>query len=70
MDVIEDISRTIVEASTRLSKDKLNALKRAIEIETNDNASWCLSQILENYEVAGKNLKTLIWLIYLVLSTV
>lgn len=52
MDVIEDISRTIVEASTRLSKDKLNALKRAIEIETNDNASWCLSQILENYEVA------------------
>ena len=42
MDVIEDISRTIVEASTRLSKDKLNALKRAIEIETNDNASWCL----------------------------
>ena len=52
MDVIEDISNSIVEASTRLSKDKLNALKKAIEIETDDNAAWCLSQILENYEVA------------------
>lgn len=55
MDIIEDISNSIIEASTRLSNDKLKALKKAIEIETNDNAAWCLSQILENYEVAQNN---------------
>ena len=52
MDIINDISDSIIDASTRLSDDKLKALKKAIEIETNDNASWCLSQILENYGVA------------------
>ena len=52
MDIINDISDSIIEASTRLSDDKLKALKKAIELETNENASWCLSQILENYEVA------------------
>ena len=52
MDIVEDISNSIIDASTKLSDDKLRALKRAIDIETNDNASWCLSQILKNYEVA------------------
>ena len=52
MDIINDISDSIIEASTRLSDDKLKALKKAIEIETDENASWCLSQILKNYEVA------------------
>ena len=54
MDIINDISESIIEASTRLSEDKLKALKRAIDTETNENASWCLSQILENYQVAQK----------------
>lgn len=54
MDIIKDISESIIEASTRLSEDKLKALKRAIDTETNENASWCLSQILENYQVAQK----------------
>ena len=39
MDIINDISNSIIEASTRLSDDKLNALRKAIEIETNENAS-------------------------------
>lgn len=52
MDIINAISNSIIEASTRLSDDKLNALKKAIEVETNENASWCLLQILKNYEVA------------------
>ena len=54
MDIVNEISKSIIEASTRLSQDKLNALKRAIDEETNENASWCLSQILENYQVAEK----------------
>ena len=52
MDIVNDISKSIVEASTKLSDDKLRALERAIEMETNENAAWCLSQILENYNVA------------------
>ena len=54
MDIVNEISESIIEASTRLSQDKLKALKRAIHEETNENASWCLSQILENYQVAEK----------------
>ncbi len=54
MDIVNDISNSIIEASTTLSDDKRNALKRAISIEDNDNARWALTQILENYNVAGK----------------
>lgn len=54
MDVIEDVSNTIIEASTNLSKDKYNALKKAISIEDNENALWTLNQILKNYKVANK----------------
>ncbi len=54
MDIVNEISKSIIEASTRLSQDKFKALKRAIDAETNKNASWCLSQILENYHVAEK----------------
>ena len=54
MDIIDDISRCIIKASTTLSDDKYRALNRAIEIEGNDNARWALNQILENYTVAQK----------------
>lgn len=52
MDILEDISKSIIRASTALSKDKLNALTKAIETEDNENARWALTQILENYKVA------------------
>lgn len=54
MDIIEDVSNTIIKASTNLSKDKYNALKKAISIEDNENALWTLNQILKNYKVANK----------------
>ena len=54
MDIVNEISESIIEASTKLSQDKLKALKRAIDTETNENASWCLSQILENYHVGER----------------
>ncbi len=56
MDIVEDISKKIIEASTTLSDDKLKSLNNAIEIEENENARWALSQILENYNVAQKTL--------------
>ncbi len=54
MDIIEDVSNIIIKASTNLSSDKYNALKKAISIEDNENALWALNQILENYKVASK----------------
>lgn len=55
MDVIENISKTVISASTTLSDDKLKALTGAIETEENENARWALSQMLENYKVAQKS---------------
>ena len=52
MGILEDISKTIIDASTTLSQDKFHALKRAICMEDNENAEWVLKQILKNYEVA------------------
>lgn len=54
MDIINDISDTIIKASTTLSNDKYDALKKAIDNEDNDNSRWALSQILKNYQVAQK----------------
>ena len=55
MDILNDISKAIIEASTTLSKDKYDALKHAIDTEDNENARWALNQILENYQVAQKD---------------
>ena len=55
MDILNDISNAIIEASTTLSKDKYDALKNAIDAEDSENARWALKQILENYQVAQKN---------------
>ena len=54
MDIIKEISDSIIKASTALSNDKYDALKRAIEMEDNENARWALTQMLENYRVAEK----------------
>lgn len=54
MGIIEDISKTVISASTTLSDDKLKALTGAIETEENENARWALSQMLENYKVGQK----------------
>jgi fumarate hydratase subunit alpha len=55
MDILDDISQSIINASTSLSNDKKTALERAISLEDNENAKWALEQILENYFVANKN---------------
>lgn len=54
MDILDDISKSIIKASTTLSCDKRKALKKAIDAEDNENAKWALTQILENYQVAEK----------------
>ncbi len=54
MDIVEEISKTIIKASTTLTEDKLNSLSNAINNEHDENARWALSQILENYHVASQ----------------
>lgn len=54
MDIVDKVSDSIIKASTHLSDDKKNALKLAIQNESNENALWALTQILKNYEVAER----------------
>ena len=56
MDIVEEISKTIINASTTLSDSKLHALNEAIENEENENARWALTQILQNY-IVGEQTK-------------
>lgn len=55
MDIVDKVSDCIIEASTRLSDDKKDALKLAIVNEDNENALWALKQILKNYEVGQES---------------
>lgn len=55
MDIVDVVSKAIVRASTNLSDDKYEALKKAIKNEDNENAIWALNLILENYKVAMEN---------------
>lgn len=52
MDIIDEVSKTIIKASTTLSDDKYKVLKNAISTEDNENARWALEMILKNYQVA------------------
>ena len=54
MTISDEVSKSIVKASTALSKDKYNALKKAIANEDDANARWALEIILKNYQVAEK----------------
>lgn len=52
MDIIESISKTVIKASTSISKDRKQALKSAIKKETNENAKWALKEMSKNFDVA------------------
>lgn len=55
MDIINLISNAVIEASTTFRKNQFDAYKRALEMETDENASWILKLIIENAEIASKN---------------
>jgi len=52
--VKETVSRAIIDASTKLRVDQINAYIDALEREENENARWVLEKILENARVAEK----------------
>ncbi|MGZ7047884.1 MAG: fumarate hydratase [Methanobacterium sp.] len=55
MEIVNLISDALIEASTTFRKDQFDAYKRALEIETNENASWMLELLLKNAEIAKEN---------------
>ncbi len=54
-EIIEKVSKTLVEAGSTFLADKKRAYERAIKIEKNPQAKWVLETILENAEIAEKN---------------
>jgi fumarate hydratase subunit alpha len=55
MVLVDLIKEAVIEASTTFSNDQLDAYKRAIESETNENAKWVLELLLKNANIANAN---------------
>lgn len=55
MDLINQVKVALIRASTEFRRDQFNAYQRALEVETNPNASWILELLIENAELARKN---------------
>lgn len=55
MDLINQVKRAVIKASTEFHEDQFNAYQRALEVETNPQASWVLELLVENAELARKN---------------
>lgn len=55
MELVNLISKAVIEASTTFRKDQLDAYKRALELEMDENASWVLELIIQNAEIARQN---------------
>lgn len=50
-----EVKNCLVRAGTRFRPDQLRAYRNAIKREQNENARWVLERILENAEIAQKN---------------
>ena len=48
MDIINEISNSIIKASTSFPEDRKRALKKAIGNEDDENSKWVLKQVYEN----------------------
>ena len=55
MNLSSKIEKELIKASTTYPEDRINALKRALKNETNENAIWVLELILKNAKIASKN---------------
>jgi len=59
VDVTALVRDTLVEAGSTFREDKKEAYRRAISLETNDQARWVMDTILKNAEAAECNLSPL-----------
>lgn len=55
MEIINLIRDAVIEASTTFRKDQFDAYERALDIETNESASWMLELLIENAKIANKD---------------
>ena len=55
MNLTDKVSKAVIKASTVCPKNRLNAMKNALNNETNENASWALKLMIQNFEIAEKN---------------
>ncbi|MDR2544214.1 MAG: fumarate hydratase [Methanobrevibacter sp.] len=55
MDIVNEVEKTLIEASTTYSKDRVEALKKAYQRETNENAKWALDLMIKNMETGEKD---------------
>lgn len=58
-EIVRKVSATLVKAGSTFLPDKKAAYKRAIEKESNPRSKWVLETILENAEVAERDLSPL-----------
>ena len=58
-EIVTLVRDTLVLAGSTFREDKKEAYRRAITAERNEKARWVLEQILENAEVAGRELSPL-----------
>lgn len=59
MELIKKVKEAVIEASTTYRKDQIDAYKRALAQENNENASWVLNILMENAEIAEKEKRPL-----------
>ncbi|GAA5818019.1 MAG: fumarate hydratase subunit alpha [Methanobrevibacter sp. CfCl-M3] len=55
MDIVNEVEKALIEASTTYSKDRVEALKKAYQRETNENAKWALDLMIKNMETGEKD---------------
>ncbi|HTX60785.1 MAG TPA: fumarate hydratase [Methanobacterium sp.] len=55
MDLKEQVKTAVIKASTTFREDQVKAYQKALEAESNPQASWVLELLVENSEIANKN---------------
>lgn len=55
MNLTHQVKKAVIEASTTFREDQFHAYQRALENETNPQASWILELLIKNARIAQKN---------------
>jgi fumarate hydratase subunit alpha len=55
MNLSSKIEKLLINVSTSYPQDRIDAFKRALDKETNENAIWALELMIKNAEIANKN---------------
>lgn len=55
MNLSSKIEKLLIDASTSYPQDRIDAFKKALDKETNENAIWALELMIQNAEIANKN---------------